>query len=133
MRGTSIPNSLRQDHAGVWGMATDNTGKYTTVVAGFIAATAFSSAEAQQQSPLPPVNVDVPTTRAKPAASKPTPDAVRARTALRRAARRAQPTTAAPPVPFPNVSGLQAPDRDPYADAAAPYKVDHVQASGKFP
>ncbi len=26
-----------------------------------------------------------------------------------------------------------APDRNPYADAAAPYKVDRVQASGKFP
>ena len=25
------------------------------------------------------------------------------------------------------------PDRNPYADAAAPYKVDHLQASGKFP
>jgi catecholate siderophore receptor len=133
MRGTSIPNSLRQDYAAIWGVATDNTGKYTTVVAGFIAAATFSSAEAQQQSPLPPVNVDVPTTRAKPAASKPTPDALRARTALRRAARRAQPTTAAPAVPFPNAGGLQAPDRNPYADAAAPYKVDHLQASGKFP
>ena len=35
-------------------------------------------------------------------------------------------------MPFPNAGGLSA-DRDPYADAAAPYKVDHVQASGKFP
>ncbi len=36
------------------------------------------------------------------------------------------------PVPFPNAGALSA-DRNPYADAAAPYKVDHLQASGKFP
>jgi catecholate siderophore receptor len=35
-------------------------------------------------------------------------------------------------VPFPNAGGLRA-DRNPYADAAAPYKIDHLQASGKFP
>ncbi len=33
---------------------------------------------------------------------------------------------------YPNAGALSA-DRDPYADAAAPYKVDHLQASGKFP
>ena len=133
MRGIKIPNSLRQERAENWAVSNDNAGKYTAVFAGFIAATAFSNAEAQQASPLPPVNVDVPTTRAKPAASKPSPDALRARTALRRAARRAQPTTAAPAVPFPNAGGLQAPNQNPYADAAAPYKVDRLQASGKFP
>lgn len=133
MRGIKIPSSLRQDCAENWAVGNDNAGKYTAVFAGFIAATAFSSAEAQQSAPLPPVNVDVPTTRAKPAASKPSPDALRARTALRRAARRAQPTVAAPAVPFPNAGGLQAPNQNPYADAAAPYKVDRLQASGKFP
>jgi catecholate siderophore receptor len=35
-------------------------------------------------------------------------------------------------VPFPNAGALAA-DRNPYADAAAPYKVDHLQSSGKFP
>ncbi len=35
-------------------------------------------------------------------------------------------------MPFPNAGNLAA-DRNPYADPAAPYKVDHVQASGKFP
>ena len=35
-------------------------------------------------------------------------------------------------MPFPNAGSLAA-DRNPYADAAAPYKVDRVQASGKFP
>src|SRR5664279_6386002 len=86
MGGIKIPNSLRQERAENWAVSNDNAGKYTAVFAGFIAATAFSNAEAQQASPLPPVNVDVPTTRAKPAASKPSPDALRARTALRRAA-----------------------------------------------
>jgi catecholate siderophore receptor len=105
MIGTRIPNSLRQERAESWAVGND-AGKYTAVFAGFIAATAFSSAEAQQSAPLPPVNVDVPTTRAKPAASKPSPDALRARTAMRRAARRAQPATAAPAVPFPNAGGL---------------------------
>ena len=60
-----------------------------------------------------------------------TPDQIRARNALRRAARRTQPALVAA-VPFPNAGGLQA-DRNPYADAAAPYKVDQLQASGKFP
>src|SRR3954453_24116927 len=132
MIGTKIPNSMRQERAESWAGGND-AGKYTAVFAGFITATAFSSAEAQQSAPLPPVNVDVPTTRAKPAASKPSPDSLRARTAMRRAARRAQPATAAPAVPFPNAGGLQAPNHNPYADVAAPYKVDRVQASGKFP
>src|SRR5690348_6080268 len=106
------------------------SGKKVSVVASLIAVASVGAAEAQQSS-LPPVNVDAPTARPRPAASKPTPDQVRARDALRRAARRSQPTQAAP-VPFPN-AGQLSPDRNPYADAAAPYKVDHLQASGKFP
>ena len=77
------------------------------------------------------MTVDAPVARPRPAASKPTPDQIRARNALRRAARRTQPAQVAA-VPFPNAGGLRA-DRNPYADAAAPYKVDHLQASGKFP
>ena len=95
-----------------------------------MAVATVSGAEAQQ-APLPPVTVEAPVARPRPATSKPTPDQVRARNALRRAARRAQPTPVAP-VPFPNAGALRA-DRDPYADPAAPYKVDHLQASGKFP
>src|SRR5690348_9561393 len=106
------------------------SGKKVSVVASLIAVASVGAAEAQQSS-LPPVNVDAPTARPRPAASKPTPDQVRARDALRRAARRSQPTQAAP-VPFPN-AGQLSPDRNLYADAAAPYKVDHLQASGKFP
>jgi|HubBroStandDraft_6_1064221.scaffolds.fasta_scaffold39451_2 catecholate siderophore receptor len=107
-----------------------NSGRKVSAVAGLIAAASFSGAEAQQ-APLPPVTVDAPVARPRPATSKPTPDQVRARNALRRAARRTQPTQVAP-VPFPDAGALSA-DRNPYADPAAPYKVDHLQASGKFP
>ena len=108
----------------------NNSGRKVSAVASLIAVASFSGAEAQQSS-LPPVTVDAPVARPRPAASRPSPDALRARTALRRAARRSQPAQVAA-VPFPNAGGL-APDRSPYADAAAPYKVDRLQASGKFP
>ena len=106
-----------------------NSGKKVTAVAGLIAVASVSGADAQQSN-LPPVTVDAPVARPKPAAAKPSPEQIRARNALRRAAREKQQQAEA--VPFPNTGGLAA-DRNPYADAAAPYKVDHVQASGKFP
>jgi catecholate siderophore receptor len=106
----------------------NNSGRKVTAVAGLIAVASVTGAEAQQSN-LPPVTVDAPVARPKPAAAKPSPEQVRARNALRRAAREKQQAAA---VPFPNAGGLSA-DRNPYADAAAPYKVDHVQASGKFP
>jgi catecholate siderophore receptor len=108
----------------------DHSGRKVTALAGLMAVASFSGAEAQQ-GPLPPVTVDAPVARPRPAASKPSSDQVRARNALRRTARRTQPAQAAP-VPSPSASALS-PDRNPYADAAAPYKVDHLQASGKFP
>src|SRR5258707_13444240 len=80
------------------------SGKTVSAVAGLIAVASFSGAEAQQSS-LPPVTVDAPVARPKPAASKPSADQVRARTALRRAARRAQPAQVAA-VPVPNAGGL---------------------------
>ena len=107
-----------------------NSGKKVSAVAGLIAVASFSGAEAQQSN-LPPVTVDAPVARPRPAASKPSPDQLRARSALRRAARRAQPAQVAP-VPFPNAGGLPA-DRDPYANPNAPYMATRVQASGKFP
>src|SRR3954452_21058262 len=106
-------------------------GRKVSAVAGLIAVASVGGAEAQQSN-LPPVTVDAPVTRSRPAAAKPSPDQLRARTALRRAARRTQPAQIAP-VPFPNAGALGGPDRNPYADAAAPYKVDHVQSSSKFP
>src|SRR4030088_86564 len=108
----------------------NNSGRKVSAVAGLIAAASFSGAEAQP-APLPPVTVDAPVARPRPAASRPSPDQLRARTALGRAARRTHPAQVAA-VPFPNAGGLR-PDRNPYADAAAPYKVDRLQSSGKFP
>ena len=108
----------------------NNSGRKVSAVAGLIAVASFSGAEAQQSN-LPPVTIDAPVARPRPATSTPSPDQVRARTALRRASRRSQPAQVAA-VPFPNAGGLR-PDRNPYADAAAPYKVDRLQASGKFP
>src|SRR6266566_583439 len=107
-----------------------NSGRKVSAVASLIAVASFSGAEAQQSN-LPPVTIDAPVARPRPAASKPSADQLRARTALRRAARRSQPAQVAA-VPFPNAGGLNA-DRNPYANPAAPYKVDHLQASGKFP
>src|SRR5438874_2560153 len=132
MNKAKAPRSLRFEVAvnSVGQTVENNSGKKVSAVAGLIAVASFSGAEAQQTN-LPPVTVDAPVARPRPAASKPTPDQVRARNALRRAVRRTQPTQAAP-VPFPNAGDLRA-DRNPYADATAPYKVDRLQASGKFP
>src|SRR5882757_3614411 len=77
----------------------NNSGRKVSAVAGLIAAASFSGAEAQP-APLPPVTVDAPVARPRPAASRPSPDQLRARTALRRAAR-SQPAQVAA-VPFPN-------------------------------
>ena len=108
------------------------SGAKVSAVAGLIAVATLSGAEAQQ-SELPPVNVDAPAARSKPVASRPTADQIRARNALRRAAQRQQAAQQAQAVAYPNAGGLAQPDANPYADAAAPYKVNHVQASGKFP
>jgi catecholate siderophore receptor len=132
MNKAKTPRSLRLNAAmNSVGETSDNySGRKVSAVAGLMAVASFSGAEAQQ-GPLPPVTVDAPVARPRPAASKPSPDQIRARTALRRAARHTQAARVAP-VPFPNAGALSA-DRNPYADAAAPYKVDHLQASGKFP
>ena len=103
------------------------SGRKVSAVAGLMAVASFSGAEAQQSN-LPPVTVDAPVARPRPAATAPSRDQIRARNALRRAARRSQPA----PVPFPNAGGLSA-DRDPYANPAAPYMANGVQAAGKFP
>jgi catecholate siderophore receptor len=97
-------------------------------VAGLVAVASISGAEAQQSN-LPPVTVEAPVARPKPATTTPTPDQVRARNALRRAAKRQQQANPAPAIAAPAL----APDRDRYADPAAPYKGDRLQASGKFP
>jgi len=132
MNQAKAPRSLRFEAAinSVGQTIENNSGKKVSAVAGLIAVASFSGAEAQQSN-LPPVTVDAPVARPRPAASKPTADQVRARTALRRAARRTQPAQVAA-VPFPNAGGLPA-DRDPYANPNAPYMANRVQSSGKFP
>ena len=132
MNLAKAPRSLRFEAVvnSVGQTVESNSGKKVSAVAGLIAVASFSGAEAQQSN-LPPVTVDAPVARPRPAASKPSPDQIRARSALRRAARRSQPTQVAA-VPFPNAGGLNA-DRDPYANPAAPYMATRVQASGKFP
>ncbi|WP_407181501.1 TonB-dependent receptor [Bradyrhizobium sp. STM 3562] len=124
------PRSLRS--LATVGMVSENfdgnSGKKVSAVAGLIAVASVSGAEAQQSN-LPPVTVDAPVAHPRPTASKPTQEQIRARNALRRAARQQQRVAA---VPFPNAGGLP-PDRDPYADPAAPYKVDHLAESGRFP
>lgn len=134
MNTAKTPSSLRSNAAlnSISETLENYSGRKVSAVASLMAVATFSGAEAQQSnSNLPPVTVDAPVARPRPAVSKPTPDQIRARNALRRAARRSQQTAAAP-VPYPNAGALNA-DRNPYADAAAPYKVDHLQASGKFP
>src|SRR4029078_12162576 len=125
------PRSLRFEVAvnSVGQTIENNSGKKVSAVAGLIAVASFSRAAAQQPN-LPPVTVDAPVARPRPAASKPSPDQVRARTALRPPARRTQPQR--PARPFANAGGLPA-DRDPYANPNAPYMATRVQSSGKFP
>src|SRR5262245_37176116 len=132
MSKVKAPKSLRFEVAveSVGQIIENNSGKTVSAVAGLIAVASFSGAEAQQPN-LPPVTVDAPVARPRPAAARPSADQIRARTALRRAARRSQPAQVAA-VPFPNAGGLPA-DRDPYANPAAPYMATRVQSSGKFP
>jgi catecholate siderophore receptor len=129
MNQAKAPRSLRSNAAmNLVSEKFDNySGRKVSAVAGLMAVASFSGAEAQQSN-LPPVTVDAPVARPRPAATAPSRDQIRARNALRRAARRSQPA----PVPFPNAGGLNA-DRDPYANPAAPYMATGVQATGKFP
>jgi catecholate siderophore receptor len=123
------PKSLRSISAEVFvGQRSEGHAAKVSSVAGLIAVASFSAAEAQQPN-LPPVTVDAPVSRPRPVASKPTAEQIRARNALRRAGRTQQRAAAAAPA----AATVGAPDRDPYADPAAPYKVDRLQASGKFP
>ncbi|QQO24617.1 TonB-dependent receptor [Bradyrhizobium diazoefficiens] len=120
LRSVAAFNPMDERSAGV-------SGKKVSAVASLIAVASVSSGAQAQQSNLPPVTVDAPVQRPRPTASKPSPEQVRARNALRRAAQRQQAQPVGPTTP----SGPA--DANPYADPAAPYKVDHVQAGGKFP
>ena len=89
-----------------------------------------SGAEAQEQ-PLPPVTVEAPVARKKPPAAKPTPEQLRVRAALRRAARAKQSRAGQASSRCRETRRRRRRDRDPYADPAAPYKADRL-ASPKF-
>ncbi|MGY8661149.1 TonB-dependent receptor [Bradyrhizobium sp. UFLA05-109] len=132
MGTAKAPRSLRSTAARTSseGNLESATGKTVSAVASLIAVASVSSGAQAQQSNLPPVSVEAPVERPRPAASKPSPEQVRARTALRRAAQRQQAQQG--PVPLPSAGGLAA-DRDPYANPAAPYMATRVQASSKFP
>ena len=101
-----------------------STGKVTIACLAVVGS--IGGAEAQQ-TPLPPVTIDAPITRPRPPAGKPTPEQLKVRAALRRQARQAQQAaqSATKPAPGP----VQAADRNPYADPAAPYKVDRLSSS----
>ena len=85
MNKMKAPKSLRFDAAinSVDDRSDNYSGTKVSAVASLIAVASFTGAEAQQTG-LPPVTVDAPVARPRPAAAKPTPDQVRARTALRR-------------------------------------------------
>ncbi|MBR1216585.1 TonB-dependent receptor [Bradyrhizobium sp. U87765 SZCCT0131] len=128
MGSVKAPRSLRANIV-IGGLAEEPPVGKISAVAGLIAVASIGGAEAQQ-APLPPVTVDAPVARPRPA-SKPNAEQTRARNALRRAARERQQQVAAAPVPYPNAGGLTPPDANPYANAAAPYLATRV-ASGKF-
>src|SRR5258708_468511 len=102
MNKVKAPKSLRAEAAinSVHQTIENNSGKTVSAVAGLIAVASFPGADAQQPS-LPPVTVDAPVARPRPAAARPSADQLRARSALRRAATRSQPAQVAA-VPFPN-------------------------------
>ncbi len=108
--------------------ALDGQATRKVTVGCLIAVASITGAEAQQ-SPLPPVTVDAPVTRKKPAATKPTAEQLRARNALRRATRAKQ--EAAKPASATTATPAGPPDGDPYANPAAPYMANTL-ASPKF-
>jgi catecholate siderophore receptor len=126
MTAIKAPRSLRGfDTGGLFNEVFDaKTGRKVTI--GCLVAVASVSGAEAQQSPLPPVTVDAPVVRKKPAATKPTAEQLRARAALR-AAHAKQHAQQAATANTPQV----APDADPYADPSAPYKANNL-SSNKF-
>ncbi len=135
MQSQKTPMSLRMTAYREIGAEIDP--KRVATVACLLGAASASSAQAQDaSSALPPVTVDAPKARPRPAAAKPGPAQLRARAALRRQARQRAaapvvlPQPTAPSASLP-ILAQGAPDGDPYANAAAPYQADRL-ASPKF-
>jgi catecholate siderophore receptor len=130
MNCVKLPRTLRSGIGASY--ANENVEAHASrkiTVGCLIAVASVTGAKAQQ--PLAPVTVDAPVERKKPAASKPTPEQIRARNAVRRAAREKQAQQAQAAAAAGNAEA-QAPDRDPYADPNAPYKANRLSSS-KFP
>jgi catecholate siderophore receptor len=128
MVGVKAPRSLRAGAIVSRGTDINTAGKVS--MAAIVAAGAIGVGKAEAQSALPPVNIDAPQTRPKPP-SKQTAEQKRVRAAVRRAARRQQQAAPAAPTAGPGAAASGPADRNPYADAAAPYKADRL-ASPKF-
>jgi catecholate siderophore receptor len=126
MSAIKAPRSLRGiDTGDLFNEIFDaKTGRKVTI--GCLVAVASVTGAEAQQSPLPPVTVDAPVVRKKPAVTKPTAEQLRARAALRAAHAKQQAQQAAA-ANTPQV----APDADPYADPSAPYKANNL-SSNKF-
>ncbi|MGA8499523.1 MAG: TonB-dependent siderophore receptor [Xanthobacteraceae bacterium] len=129
MSNVRMPRSLRSICVTEIISGTLDSNPTRKVTVGCLIAVASITGAEAQQSTLAPVTVDAPVVRKKPAATKPSAEQLRVRNALRRAARAKQAAQAAAAAA--NAAAL-APDRDPYADPAAPYKADRL-ASPKFP
>ena len=108
--GAKVPPTLRSRVAiRSINAALDATPGRKVTLGCLIAVASITGAKAQ--SPLPPVTVDAPVERKKPAASKPSPEQLRVRAALRRAARAKQ-AAAAKPAPAAANTAAQVPDRE---------------------
>ena len=130
MGGMSRPATLRGlPLRGLEGAFESNPTQKVTVGC-LIAVAAMTGAEAQEQ-PLPPVTVDAPIARPKPPAAKPSPEQIRARNALRRAAKERAAAAALAKQQAEAEAKKQSAQQDPYADPAAPYKANRLE-SGKF-
>ena len=130
MSCVKLPRTLRSSIGATF--ANENFESHSArklTVSCLIAVASVTGAKAQ--SPLAPVTVDAPVERKKPVVSKPTPEQIRARNALRRAAREKQAQQAQAAAAAANTAA-QEPDHDPYADPNAPYKANRLSSS-KFP
>src|SRR6202789_1936604 len=129
MNEMSVPRSLRAAIGArfIGDLWDGNSSTRKATASCLLAVASMTAADAQEQT-LPPVTVEAPAKR--PAASKPSPEQLRVRAALRRAARvKREAEAKAKAVPTNTAAEPLA--RDPYADPAPPYKADRL-ASQKF-
>jgi catecholate siderophore receptor len=126
-----LPRTLRTNIGVEFANENGESNSKRKIAVGCLIAVA-SVTGAKAQSALAPVTVDAPVERKKPVVSKPTPEQIRARNALRRAAREKQAQQAQAAAAAAAATAAQEPDRDPYADPAAPYKANRLSSS-KFP